>query len=46
MLAWIVVMKAGCYKSYGRIEETANGKDNADGGIDAGIRDIGTGFGS
>jgi hypothetical protein len=45
MLAWIVVMKARCYKSYWRINEgAANGKDNADGDIDGGIRDIWAGF--
>jgi hypothetical protein len=45
MFAWIVVMKARCYKYYWRIKVgSANGKDNADGGIDAGIRDIWTGF--
>jgi hypothetical protein len=36
--AWIVVMKGRCYKSYQHLkEEFANGKDNADGGIDTGI---------
>jgi hypothetical protein len=42
---WIVVAKGRCYKSYWQKKEgAANGKDNADGGIDAGIRDILTGF--
>ena len=45
MLAWIAVMKGRCYKSYWNIiKGFANGKDNADGGIDAGIRDIWAGF--